>query len=80
MTVNCVNIANIYLLVRINETRELFPSVNRVLSILQTTSATSAGVERVNCKGRVRKGLVQFRLPAMHRSALSAAITQLIYK
>ena len=34
-------------------TREMFPSVTRVLSILLTTAATSAYVERVNSKERV---------------------------
>ena len=62
MTINCVrigrdeeslNIANINLLVRFNETRETFPSVTQVLSILLTTAATSASVERVNSKERV---------------------------
>ena len=65
MTVNCVkigrkeeplNIANINLLVRFNKTREIFPSVTRVLSILLTTAATSASVERVNSKEPVPKG------------------------
>ena len=50
MTVNCVNIgreeeplniANINLLFRFNKTREIYPSVIRVLSILLTTAATS---------------------------------------
>ena len=59
MTINCVrigrdeeslNIANINLLVRFNETRETFPSVTQVLSILLTTAATSASIERVNSK------------------------------
>ena len=59
MTVNCVrigreeeslNIANINLIVRFNETREIFPSVTQVLSILLTTATTSASVERVNSK------------------------------
>ena len=59
MTVNCVrigreeehlNIAKINLLVRFNKTREIFPSVTRVLSMLLTTAATSASVERVNFK------------------------------
>ena len=62
MNVNCVNIereeeslniTNINLLVRFNKTREIFPSVTRVLSILLTTAATSASVERVNSKVRV---------------------------
>ena len=30
--------------------QEIFPSVTQVLSILLTTAATSAGVERVNSK------------------------------
>ena len=56
MTVNCVNIANINLLVRFNKAREIFPSVTRVLSILLTTAATSASVERANSKEHVPKG------------------------
>ena len=64
MTVNCTNIGkveeysnipNINLLVRFNKTREIFPSVTRVLSIFLTTAATSASVERVNSKERVPK-------------------------
>ena len=64
MNVNCVNIGreeeslnitNINLLVRFNKTREIFPSVTRVLSIFLTTAATSASVERVNSKERVLK-------------------------
>ena len=50
-----LNIANINLLVRFNKTREIFPSVTQVLSILLTTAATSASVERVNSKERVPK-------------------------
>ena len=62
MNVNCMNIereeeslniTNINLLVRFNKTREIFPSVTRVLSILLTTAATSASVERINSKERV---------------------------
>ena len=62
MNVNCVNIereeeavdiTNINLLVRFNKTREIFPSVTRVLSIFLTTAATSASAERVNSKERV---------------------------
>ena len=64
MTVNCVNIgreeeslniANINLLIRFNKTREIFPSVTRVLRILLTTAATSASIERVDSKDRVQK-------------------------
>ena len=64
MTVKCMNIgreeeslniANINLLVRFNKTREIFPSVTRVLSILLTTTTTSALVERVNSKERLPK-------------------------
>ena len=71
MNVNCVNIereeeslniTNINLLVRFNKTREIFPSVTRVLSILQTTAATSASVERMNSKERLPKFHVRFRL------------------
>ena len=61
MNVNCgnigreesLNITNINLINRFNKTREIFPSVNRVLSILLTTAATSPSVERVNSKERV---------------------------
>ena len=71
MIVNCVNIegkeeslniANINILVRFNKTREVFPSVNRVLSIFLTTAATSASVERVNSKERGPK--VSCSIPA----------------
>ena len=64
MNVNCMNIerkeeslniTNINLLVRFNKTREIFPSVTRVLSIFLTTAATSASVERVNFKERLPK-------------------------
>ena len=64
MNVNCVNIerveeslniTNINLLVRFNKTREIFPSVTRVLSIFLTTAATSASVERGSSKERVTK-------------------------
>ena len=50
-----LNIANINLLVRFNKTEEIFPSITRVLSILLTTAANSASVERVNFKERVPK-------------------------
>ena len=62
MTVDCVNngreeeflnITNIKFLLRLNKTREVFPRVTRVLSILLTTTATSASVEKVNSKERV---------------------------
>ena len=60
MNVNCVNIVgrtlnitSMNLLIRFNKTREIFPSVTRVLSILLTTSAISASVERKNFKGRI---------------------------
>ena len=57
-----LNITNINLLVRFNKTREIFPSVIRVLSIFLTTTATSASVERVNFKERVPK--VPYSIPA----------------
>ena len=60
MNVNCVNIGgrslnitNMNLLIRFNKTRQIFLGVTRVLSILLTTSAISASVERANFKGRV---------------------------
>ena len=62
MNVNCkniegedksLNITNINLLNRFNKTRELFPSIIRVLSILLTAAANSAIAERVNSKDRV---------------------------
>ena len=60
MNANCVNIGerslnitNMNLLIRFNKTREKFPSVTQVLSLLLTTSAISANVERTNFKGRV---------------------------
>ena len=82
MNVNCVNIekeaeslniTNINISIRFNKTRVIFPSVTRVLSILPATAATSASVERVNSKKCIK--LVRFLLPAIHRGALSAAIT-----
>ena len=60
MNVNCgnigreeesLNITNI--LNGFNKTREIFPSVTQVLSILPTSAATSASVERVNSKEHV---------------------------
>ena len=60
MNANCVNVAgrslnitNMNLLIRFNKRREIFLKVTRVLSILLTTSAISASVERANFKGRV---------------------------
>ena len=58
-----LNITNINLLYRFHETREIFPIVTRVLSILLTTAATSASVERVNSKERVPK--VSCSIPAV---------------
>ena len=43
------------LLVRSNKTREIFPSVTRVLSIFLTTTAISTSVERANSEERVKK-------------------------
>ena len=85
VTVNCVNIgreeeslniANINHLVRFNKTREIFPSVTRVLSILLTIAVTSARI----LKSVYQKFHVRFRLPAMRIGELSAAITQLTPK
>ena len=62
-----LNITNINTLVRFNKAREIFPSVTRVLSILLTTAATSASVERVYSKERV---------PKVSRSILAASYAQ----
>ena len=40
-------------LIKFNKTREIFPSVTRVLNILLTTSAISESAEKVNFKGLV---------------------------
>ena len=48
-----LNITNINLLNRFNETRKIFPSDTRVLSILLATAATNSSVEKVNSKERV---------------------------
>ena len=60
MNINCVNIGgrslnitNINLLIIFNHTRKISPSVTQVLSILLTTQAISASVERANFKGLV---------------------------
>ena len=45
-------IGKINLLIRFSKTREIFPSVIRVLSILLITAATSASIQRVNSKER----------------------------
>ena len=65
-----MSIANINLLVRFNKTREIFPSVIRVLRILLTAAATSASVERVNSKEHVAK--VPYLIPASSYSQKSA--------
>ena len=68
MNVNCgnigreeesLNITNI--LNGFNKTREIFPSVTQVLSILPTSAATSASVERVNSKEHVPNVLCSIR-------------------
>ena len=46
-------VTDMNLLIRINNTREIFPSVTPVLRILVTISAISASVERTNFKVRV---------------------------
>ena len=45
-----LNITNVNLLIRFNKTQEIFLNVTKVLSILLTTAATSASVERVYSK------------------------------
>ena len=58
MNVNCVNIegkslntTNMNVLIRLNNTREISPSVTQVLSIFLTTSAIIASVEGAYFKG-----------------------------
>ena len=89
MNVNCVNIEreeeslniiNINLLIRFNKTQEIFPSITRVLSNYLTAAATSASLQRVNSKNVYQRFHGRFRLPAMRRGKLSAAITQLMSK
>ena len=48
-----LNITNMNTLNRFNKTREIFPSVTQVLSVLLTTSAISASVVGASFKGRV---------------------------
>ena len=57
MNVNCVNIegkslntTNMNVLIRLNNTREISPSVTQVLSIFLTTSAIIASVEGADFK------------------------------
>ena len=50
-----LNMTNINLLIKFSKTREIFPSVTRVLSILLTTAATSASTESSNPKEFVPK-------------------------
>ena len=84
MNVNCVNIGgrslnitNMNLLIRFNKTREIFPNVTQVLSILLTTSAISASVERANFKGRVAYCLATSnRKPKFSGLSLAASCVQ----
>ena len=48
-----MNITNVNFLIGFNKTREIFPSITRVLSILLTTAATAVGVERASSKQRI---------------------------
>ena len=50
-----MNITSINILIRFNKSREIFPIATRVLSILLTIAATTAGVKRANSKERVPK-------------------------
>ena len=55
-----LNITNINLSVRFNKTREIFPSVTRVLNIFLTTAGASASAERVNSEERVTGSMFDF--------------------
>ena len=72
-----MNIRNVNLLVRFNKTRETFPRVTRILSILLTTAATSVSEERANSIEHVPKIPCLIRAASMRRGA---AITQLMSK
>ena len=74
-----MNITKNNLLIRFNKTQEIFPSINRVLSILLTTAATSESVERTTC---VRKPKVPGSSPAATyaQSELSTVMTWLMSK
>ena len=48
-----LNITDMNLLIRFNETKEILPSVTRVLRIFLTTTVISASVEKTKFKGRV---------------------------
>ena len=84
MNVNCLNIGrgkeslnitNINILIRFNKTREIFPCITRILSILLTTAATSASVERANSTEHV-----VYWLATMRKCELFAAISRLVSK
>ena len=53
LTAWTLDITNLNFLIRFAKSREIFPSVTRVLSILLTTTATRASVEREKIKKRV---------------------------
>ena len=89
MNVNCannggrsLNITNMNLFIRLNKTREIFPSVTRVLSILLTISAISSSVEMEDQFKRACSlmFLVGVQVPAMPRGQLFATITWLMSK
>ena len=65
-----LNITNINLLNRFDKTREIFPSVTRILRILLTTAATSESAERVNSKERISN--VPCSIPAASYPDMSA--------
>ena len=61
--IGSLNITNINLLIRFNKTREIFPSVTRVLSILLKTVATGVSVERmIDIYLRIGKTCVFFKI------------------
>ena len=65
---------------RFNKTKDIFPSVTRVLSIFLTTAATSVNVEKVNSKMRVPKVSRSILAASYAKGELSAVITQLMSK
>ena len=64
-------------LIRFTKSGEIFPSVTRVLSILLTTTATRASVEREKIKKRVDEQLVTCdRKPKVPGSSPAASFAQ----
>ena len=64
------NITNINLSKRFNKTREIIINITQVLTVLLTIAATSASLERVNCKECVPN--VRCSIPAASYAEIGA--------